>query len=168
MYTQNQAMGGPLAATSIPWLGGLSRPLAHLGLGQRLCLSRAEIKGRREAPSPLPRHTRAQEDIRVRVVPGLQTWGSSTLGAPHLPITVGWDPPLAEAGAAGKGRGALEEGSQGWGPEGWLSVADYLPCLTPQQRSLCSSRPLQLRARSCLRTPRAGHQACPSPCPLAR
>lgn len=167
---QNQAVGGPLAASSVPWLGGLSRPLAHLGPGQCLCLFRAEIKGRREAPSPLPRHTHAQEDInRVRVVPGLQTWGSSTLGAPLLPITVGWDPLLAEAGTAGQGEGgSFEQGSQGWGPEGWLSVADYLPCLTPQQRSLCSSRPLQLRARSCPRTPRAGRQACPSPCPLAR
>lgn len=104
---QNQAVGGPLAASSVPWLGGLSRPLAHLGPGQCLCLSRAEIKGCREAPSPLPRHTRAQEDInRVRVVPGLQTWGSSTLGALLLPITVGRDPPLAEASTAGKGRGA--------------------------------------------------------------
>lgn len=104
---QNQVVSRPLAATSVPWLGGLSRPLAHLGPGQCLCLSRAEIKGRRETPSPLPRHTRARQDIsRVRVMPGLQTWGSITLAAPPLPHHRWLGPSSGQGWCCRQGEGA--------------------------------------------------------------
>ena len=104
---QNQVVGRPLAPTSVPWLGGLSRPLAYLGPGQCLCLSRAEIKGRREPPSPLPRHTRAWQDIsRVKVVPGLQTWGSIMLGAPSPPRHCWLGPSSGRRWCCRQGRGA--------------------------------------------------------------
>lgn len=83
-----------------PQFGDLSRPLAHLVPGECLWSFHCWNQGPPRTSSRPPRHTHVWRDITgVRAVPGLQTWG---LHGRSL-VTVGWDPPLAEAGTAGTG-----------------------------------------------------------------